>query len=107
MKIWTTDEIVTLIQSNDKAVAKAVIAIYNRQTADEKMIENTTHSNGVGFNASDVRYLSYIAKYCERNQALTGKHLDKARQKILKYRRQLVEIANENEKHRGEIRQSV
>lgn len=106
-KIWTDQEIINLIETNDLAVTRAVIAIYQRQTEDEKSIEGTHYHNGIGFNSVDAKYMTYLAKYCQDNRRLTGEHLQKARKKIKKYHRQLLEIANggqgETKKHRSKI----
>lgn len=93
-KIWTDQEIVELLERNDAAVMRGIIAIYQRQTEDEKSTGDTSHRNGRGFNSVDAKYMTYLAKYCQANRKLTGDHLVKARAKIKKYRRQLVEIAN-------------
>lgn len=94
-KLWTENEIVELINKSDKAVTRAVIAIYERQTEDEQRVGDTRHHNNVGFNGSDAKFLSYCAEYVKnKNCNLSGKFLEKARKRIVKYRRQLVEIAN-------------
>lgn len=105
--IWTGESIKTMLETNDKAVARAVMALYQRQTADEQSSEETKHHNSVGFNAADARYLSYCATYAQRSGRLTGKHLIKARSKVIKYREQLANIANENEKRKKESPRST
>lgn len=95
--MWTKDAIRELLAKNDKAVAKAVVAIYERQTADEQRAEQTKYHNGVGFNGTDSRRGSYYATYAKRSGRLTGKHLDIARRMMMKYAGQLADIANENE----------
>jgi hypothetical protein len=82
-----------LLTMNDRAVERAIVAIYNRQTADEKSSQNTTHSNGVGFSGADASLGSYYAKWILSGRNLTGNHLSKARMMSQKYVRQLVEIA--------------
>jgi hypothetical protein len=42
---WTEQQIVTLLDTNDRAVERAIVAIYERQTADEKQTEHTRHDN--------------------------------------------------------------
>lgn len=98
-KHWTEQDIIELLnQEGDKgaaAVTRAVIAIYQRQTADEKLVGDTRVHNNIGFNGADAKYLSFCATYAIRTKKnLNGKHLDKARTKIVKYRKQLLEIAN-------------
>jgi hypothetical protein len=45
----TVESIRTLLNKNDKAVERGLVAIYNRQTLDEKLDKYTKHRNGVGF----------------------------------------------------------
>ena len=98
MTMWTKEQIVELLETNDKAVTRAVIAIYQRQTAAEQDTRSTRMANNVGFNSSDAAYLSYCAQYAmKRKTLLSGKHLEKSRGKIKKYWKQLLEIANSNQ----------
>lgn len=48
-KTWTRTEIETLINTNDRAVERAMVAIWERQTRDEQATETTRHHNGIGF----------------------------------------------------------
>ena len=92
--MWTKDKIRENLQKSDHWVERAVLAIYEKQTNDEKKIEDTKLRNGVGFNAADARRLTYYAKYLGSGKNLTGKHKEIARNKILKYSNQLTKIAN-------------
>lgn len=93
-KVWTEVEIANLVLTNNRAVEKAILAIYNRQTESEQANSTTLHTNGVGFAGPDARLGSYYARWIISGRSLSGKHLDKARQMAIKYRRQLTEIAN-------------
>ena len=92
---WTPANITILLQSSDKAVERAVLAIYARQTNDEQSHQTTVHTNGRGFSAAHARLGSYYAKWINSGKHLTGKHLVKARQITLHYVKQLAEIAEE------------
>lgn len=87
------DYIRWLLTMNDKAVERAIVAIYQRQTADEQSAGDTKHSNGIGFNGADARLGSYYARWVLSGRNLTGHHLVKARTMSHKYVRQLTEIA--------------
>jgi len=87
------DYIRWLILMNDRAVERAIVAIYNCQTEDEKSTSDTRHNNKVGFSGADARLGSYYAKWVLGGNKLTGKHLEKARAMANKYVRQLVQIA--------------
>ncbi len=84
-----------LITNNNHAVERAILAIYNRQTADEQNTEHTKHSNGMGFAAPDAKLGSYYAKWILSGKNLSGRHLEKARMMSYKYVRQLCEIATD------------
>jgi len=95
MQKFSQAYIFSLLVSNNHAVERAMIAIYNRQTEDEQIAQDTKHSNGKGFAAPDARLGSYYAKWVLSGKQLTGAHLEKARQMSFKYIRQLSEVAKE------------
>ena len=96
--MWTKEQIVTMLETNDKAVTRAVIAIYKRQTSAEQIAQATKVNNNVGFNHADAPYLSYCAKYAlDKRTNLSGKHLEKSRKRVMKYWAQLIDIANEKQ----------
>lgn len=93
---WLRDKIA---EQPEKVIARALIAIYARQTADEQRAGVTKFNNGVGFSGADAELGTKCAK-----AALAGKLLpwmvkvwsDVTRTgfpKICKYARQLNEIA--------------
>jgi len=92
-KQWTEKEIVVLLEKNDKAVERAVVAIYNLQTNTEKSAESTMVLNDIGFAANDAPMGSYLAKWILSGKKLSGKFLMIARKMAIKYRKQLLEIA--------------
>lgn len=89
------DYIRWLLTMNDRAVERAMVALYQRQTADEQSTGSTRLLNGAGFNAFDAKTGSYYARWVMGGRSLTGRHLDKARRMAGKYVRQLAEIATE------------
>ncbi|RWI35518.1 hypothetical protein [Mesorhizobium sp.] len=94
--IWTKETIQELIRTNDKAVAKAILALYARQTESERSTEHTQVENGMGFNRLDAPFLTSIAKALPRyGNHMTPRQIAKARPMLLKYWRQLLEIAGE------------
>lgn len=93
-KVWTKDEIKVMLATNDVAVERAVVAIYNRQTRDEQNAEETKHKNGVGFSGCHGHMGSYYAQWVLVGKRLTGRHADKARKMALHYVGQLTDIAN-------------
>jgi cob(I)alamin adenosyltransferase len=97
------EQIQYLIDHNDLAVARAVVRIYQRQTTDEQRSEVTKHTNSIGFNGPDAKYLTSAAKYVINNGKLTGNHVDMVRRRIRRYWRQLAEIAEETNNRRIEM----
>jgi hypothetical protein len=92
--LWNEAKIVDLLGRSNLAVERAIVAIYNRQTADEQSYQITKHLNNIGFSAADASSGAYMAKWILSGKHLNGKFLEKGRKIAMKYRRQLVEIAN-------------
>lgn len=94
---WNKDSIHALLDSKPQAVVRALIAIYERQTEDEKATHATKLHNGVGFSAFDAEFCTDLAKKAKRGWTLSPKQLAVARNKMKRYWRQLAEIANAKE----------
>ena len=93
-KTWTRTEIEEMINGNDRAVERAMVAIWERQTADEQETQGTRHHNGRGFAAWSARSGTYYAEWVRSGRRLTGKHLVKARKIALHHAGQLTDFAN-------------
>ncbi len=94
MKIWTIDEIRNLIDTNDTAVARGIVAIWKFQTPTEQGMKETAEHNGVGFNGVDAHILSSFAEFYQERGFLSAKQTALGRKKIRKYAGQLTAIAN-------------
>jgi hypothetical protein len=90
---WTKEKIAALLFSNDLAVERAIVTIYNRQTQDEQNSEETKHSNGIGFSGAHARLGTYLAKWILSDRHLNRKFLDKGRAMMMHYTGQLLEEA--------------
>lgn len=91
-KIWDRTAVVELLNRSDKAVAKALWTIYQRQTSTEQNSKKTIERNNRGFNSHEARFLSDVANRLPRYDFnLTRRQLSKVRPMILKYWRQLLE----------------
>ena len=95
--MWTKESIQHLIRTNDRAVERAILAIFARQTTDEQAQQVTRYTNHRGFRSNHASKGSYYAKWVSSGRRLSGKHLDNARKIALQYHRQLVEVANKKE----------
>lgn len=109
-KTYTTDEIVNMLKTSNYAVERAILAIYERQTADEQAAQKTDKNNGVGFSGFDAKIFSSFAQQIMANKynkgnglRLSPKQFEVARKldkngnmKIGRYAKQLAGIANAN-----------
>jgi len=77
------------IDTNDKAVEKAIKMIYSRQTADEQTGMATVEHNAVGFSAFDAEILTSFAQQLIRGRQLSPKQMAIGRNKIRRYWKQL------------------
>jgi hypothetical protein len=93
---WTPDEIRALLDRSLEAVERAVVAIYRRQTEDEKEAYETKHHNCVGFAACHAGLGTYYAKWILSGKHLSGSHVERARRIVRHYAGQLHQIAVSN-----------
>ena len=89
----TQEFIAQQMEKSDAWLYRSITAIYKWQTEDEKAIQATSHSNGVGFNAIDAHILSSFAVQIAQRGFLTVKQKMIARKKMVKYAGQLFRIA--------------
>lgn len=67
-KIWTETDIKRLVSSNERAAMRAVLALYKRQTEDEKSSASTRHANGRGFSVTTVSEGTRLARWMTYNR---------------------------------------
>lgn len=98
----TKAEIIELLKTNDRAVARALVVLNERQTATERSAESTINDNGVGFTPADARMGTSMAQFYTRFGRLSEKQLAYWRKpnvrgvpRICKYAGQLLEIAEQ------------
>ncbi len=102
---WTKATLISLLERNDMAVCRAVVAIDNRQTMEEHATDNTIAHNGRGWGKFDAKFGSKMAELVrqwERGESvyaapLSEKQVYAARRMVLKYTRQLLEAIKERE----------
>ena len=120
-KTYTQNEIRTLIARNDRAAIRGVAAIFQRQTALERGIDQTILVNDLGFSMAHALMGSALAKEAVATGTLEGeipffgpvtvkggrvradrvrsefrgmRKVDVARHIAMRYSRQLTDIAN-------------
>lgn len=82
-----------LIKTNDKALYKSIILIYEMQTDKERYIGESKEENGIGFAKVDAKEMSDIAKKIKQGNKLTSGEIAKSRNKMQKYWKQLMIIS--------------
>jgi phosphate uptake regulator len=73
--------IVNLLETNDKAIAKALVILRKRQAADERNFMTTGKTSGQGFQPAHSRIGALSAAYVEKNGKLKPDQLAYWRQK--------------------------
>lgn len=68
----TKSAIIELLRNNDKAVARALLVLFNNQTADEQQAEGTKHHNGKGFRPCHAKKGTGMAKQFIRTGSLSN-----------------------------------
>lgn len=97
----TGTDIVKLLRTNDKAVARALLVLNSRQTEDEQRDETVRYQNGRGFRPCHAAVGTSMAKFYQQRGYLTPKQIaywrkeGKQGMRIAIYWRQLLEEANE------------
>ena len=84
-----------LLKKNDNAVVRGVIQIYNRQTFDEQVEQESNVENGIGFSKNDAPFMSTVAIAFITGKKVDAKTFEIARNKMLHYWKQLMEISKE------------
>ena len=96
----TKFEIINLLKTRDAAVARALVVLNDRQTADEQAQEGTKYDNGRGFRPCHARMGTSMAKFYARNGYLSPKQINywrtlqkDGKMRIEIYAGQLLEVA--------------
>lgn len=102
----TRDAVIRKMNREDGFCVNLLLALYERQTADEQATDATRENNGVGFNGTDANILSSFARQALDNRAnaaaglrsyptdLSPKQIGLARTKLAKYAGQLTDLVN-------------
>ena len=82
-----------LLKTNDKALLRAIVLVYDNQTPEEKDKGESIEDNCIGFSKIDAKEMGDIARKIKANKALTKGELAKSRNKMQKYWKQLMIIS--------------
>jgi len=95
---YTKDFLNQKLETDQRWLEKGILAIYNRQTQDEKIQEDTKYYNNMGFRSCDARLGSYYAKWILSGKHLSGRHLLRAKKIMKHYSGQLLRVIKEKGK---------
>lgn len=87
-----------LVKTNDTALLRAIVLIYNNQTYEEKQSHEAKDENNIGFTKHDAKEMSEIAEKIIKGEQLTAGELAKSRNKMTKYWHQLMDISLRQQK---------
>ena len=101
VKVWESftnqqqwkDYLQELVRTNDRALIKSILVIYERQTDEEKYSGQTTEHNGRGFGKIDAEFFTQIVVQLKHGYPLTDRQMAVARNKMPKYWRQLMQVS--------------
>ena len=79
------------LASNDRWALRALLRIYQNQTADEQTRDTTLERNGIGFTGPDAEILSSFARQYQRRGCLSPKQMTILHRRIPAYARQIVQ----------------
>lgn len=83
------DQILHSLATNQRAIEKALVLLYRRQTVDEQQAKQTRCINGRGFNAADASVLTVYAEHILSGRTLSDGDYDEAGHRLRKYVGQL------------------
>jgi|TARA_B100002003_G_C14156461_1_gene556870 glutathionylspermidine synthase len=92
-KTWNKDKIHILL-IEDRAIIRAISALWKYQTLDEKKQQASLTSNKRGFNHVDASIMSSFKEFYDKRGFLSKKQCNAARKILTKYENQLAKIAN-------------
>jgi len=89
----TREYIKEKVTTDETWAVRGLLALYRRQTEDEKVAATTKHDNQAGFNAFDAEILTSFAEQVQQGRNLSYKQKNLLFKKIGKYAGQLLKIA--------------
>ena len=91
-----------LIKTNQKALLKSIVVIYDNQTDEEKENRSSIEKNRIGFDMFDAEEMMGIAEKIKKNIPLMPNEIVHAKIVMPKYWRQLMVISKMKIKEREE-----
>lgn len=97
----TKEEVQNKVGSNPRWATRALLAIYEFQTAEEQDLGATVEHNKVGFSGADADILTSFAEQVKSGRTLSRKQMAVLFKRMPKYWRQLINIAESKENSNG------
>jgi len=97
-RTWSQSEIRVLLETNNDFLKRSLVKMYKRQTESEQERVYTNQRNWVGFNKPDGFKLGSLAKFYIDRGFLTDKQIVLVRRRLVRYTRQITDIANSSNK---------
>ena len=94
-----------LLLTNEKALCRAIMLIYDNQTKEEKVVGKSVSHNAIGFNRWDSEEMSAIARKLKRGERLLPNEIIHSKLVMPKYWKQLMDIAKD--KHKNDIEAQI
>jgi len=82
------------LATNRTWALRGLVRIYENQTEDEKVSEDTRHDNGIGFTSADGHFMTSMAKQYIARGSLSEKQMKRVFKNMPKYARQLEKEAS-------------
>jgi hypothetical protein len=74
---------------------RALLKIYEHQTAEEQVIGSTVEDNNIGFTGADAFILTSFAQQLISKNYLSDKQMSIVMKKMKKYSRQILEVSDQ------------
>lgn len=84
------------LASDPRWALRALLRIYQNQTADEQSSERTIERNGIGFSGPDAEILTSFARQYQRRGSLSERQMAVLVRRIPSYARQIVHHSDAN-----------
>lgn len=98
-KQWR-EYLTNLLKTNDNALKKAILILYDMQTDEEKVKNRAIDDNGRGFGKVDAAEMCRVARKIRRNESLEASEWARMRNKVPKYWKQLMAYSKRLERLR-------
>jgi hypothetical protein len=94
----TKEDIQAKFDTDNRWLFKGILAVYARQTADERVTESVKYHNRKGFCPTDAKFLCSIGRQITMGWGLSPKQVALARKKMQKYAGQCLLISKTGER---------